>query len=42
MAKHRMFLSSAKAERGLGDKARPHPEAFKEDLAWCAGNGQLR
>jgi dihydroflavonol-4-reductase len=42
MSKHRMFFSSAKAERDLGYKARPYPEALKEALAWFRGNGQLR
>ena len=42
MSKHRMFFSSAKAERDLGYKARPYPEALREALAWFRGNGQLR
>ncbi len=42
MSKHLMFFSSAKAERDLGYKARPYPEALKEALAWFRGNGQLR
>ncbi|HEY4847551.1 MAG TPA: hopanoid-associated sugar epimerase [Methylocella sp.] len=42
MSKHRMFFSSAKAERDLGYKARPYLEALKEALAWFRGNGQLR
>jgi dihydroflavonol-4-reductase len=42
MSKQRMFFSSAKAERDLGYKARPYPEALKEALAWFRGNGQLR
>jgi dihydroflavonol-4-reductase len=42
MSKHRMFFSSAKAERDLGYKARPYPEALKEALAWFRDNGQLR
>ena len=42
MSKHRMFFSSAKAERDLGYKARPYPEGLKEALAWFSGNGQLR
>jgi len=42
MSKYRMFFSSAKAERDLGYKARPYPEALKEALAWFRDNGQLR
>ncbi|MGH6848261.1 MAG: hopanoid-associated sugar epimerase [Methylocella sp.] len=42
MSRHLMFFSSAKAERDLGYKARPYPEAVKEALAWFRGNGQLR
>jgi dihydroflavonol-4-reductase len=42
MSKHRMFFTSAKAERDLGYKARPYPEALKEALAWFRDNGQLR
>lgn len=42
MSKHLMFFSSAKAERDIGYKARPYPEALKEALAWFRGNGQLR
>ena len=42
MSKHRMFFTSAKAERDLGYKARPYSEALKEALAWFRGNGQLR
>jgi dihydroflavonol-4-reductase len=39
MSKHLMFFSSAKAERDLGYKARPYPEALKEALAWFRDNG---
>lgn len=42
MSKHRMFFSSAKAERDLGYKARPYPEALKEALEWFRGNGQMQ
>jgi dihydroflavonol-4-reductase len=42
MSKHQMFFSSAKAERDLGYKARPYPEALKDALAWFRDNGQLR
>jgi dihydroflavonol-4-reductase len=42
MSKYRMFFSSAKAERDLGYKARPYPEALKEALEWFRGNGQMQ
>jgi dihydroflavonol-4-reductase len=42
MSKHRMFYSSAKAERDLGYKARPYPEALTDALTWFRANGQLR
>jgi dihydroflavonol-4-reductase len=42
MSKHRMFFSSAKAERDLGYKARPYPEAIEDALAWFRDNGQLQ
>jgi dihydroflavonol-4-reductase len=42
MSKQRMFFTSAKAERGLGYKARPYREALLEALAWFRDNGQLR
>jgi dihydroflavonol-4-reductase len=42
MSKHRMFFSSAKAERNLSYKARPYAEALTEALAWFRTNGQLR
>jgi dihydroflavonol-4-reductase len=42
MSKHRMFFSSAKAERDLGYKARPYPEALTEALAWFRDHGHLR
>ncbi len=42
MSKHRMFFSSAKAERDLGYKARPYSEALKDALAWFRNNGKLR
>jgi dihydroflavonol-4-reductase len=42
MSKHRMFFSSAKAERDLGYKARPYGEALGEALAWFRDNGYLR
>jgi len=42
MSKHRMFFSSAKAERDLGYKARPYAEALKDALAWFREHGHLR
>lgn len=42
MSKHRMFFSSAKAERDLGYKARPYKEALVEALAWFREHGHLR
>ena len=42
MAGHRMFFSSAKAERELGYTARPWPEAIRDALAWFGAEGYLR
>jgi dihydroflavonol-4-reductase len=42
MSKHRMFFSSAKAERELGYKARPYREALTDSLDWFRANGYLR
>ncbi len=42
MSKHRMFFSSAKAERELGYKARPYTEAIREAIEWFRASGQLR
>ncbi len=42
MSKHRMFFSSAKAERCLGYSARPHREALCDALAWFTQNGYLK
>jgi dihydroflavonol-4-reductase len=41
MARHKMYFSSAKAERELGYRARPYAEALKDALAWFAANGYL-
>lgn len=41
MAGHRMFFSSAKAERELGYAARPWPEAIKDALTWFRAEGYL-
>jgi dihydroflavonol-4-reductase len=42
MAKHRMFFSSAKAERALGYRARPYAQAIEEALLWFRQAGYLR
>ena len=42
MAKHRMFYSSAKAERELGYTHRPYAEALRAAIAWFADAGMIR
>jgi dihydroflavonol-4-reductase len=42
MAKHRMFFSSAKAERDLGYRFRPYVEALRDAIRWFADAGYLR
>ncbi|MGA2636293.1 hopanoid-associated sugar epimerase [Methylocella sp.] len=42
MSKHRMFFTSAKAERCLGYTARPYREALSDALAWFGQNGHLK
>jgi dihydroflavonol-4-reductase len=42
MAKHRMFYSSAKAERELGYHARPYGEALHDALDWFRNRGMIR
>ena len=42
MAKHRMFYSSAKAERDLGYRARPYAEGLADAIAWFRGAGMVR
>ena len=42
MAGHRMFFSSAKAERELGYAARPWPQAIADALSWFDAEGYLR
>lgn len=42
MAAHRMFFTSAKAERELGYHARPYREAIADALAWFKSAGYLR
>jgi dihydroflavonol-4-reductase len=41
MAKHRMFFSTAKAERELGYRHRPYQEAIKDALEWFKLNGMV-
>jgi dihydroflavonol-4-reductase len=42
LAKDRMFFTSAKAERELGYRARPHSEAIAEAIAWFRQHGYLK
>jgi dihydroflavonol-4-reductase len=42
MSRHRMFFSSAKAERELGYAARPYARALEDAFAWFGANGYLR
>ena len=42
MAKHRMFFSSAKAERALGYSARPFSRGVEEALRWFKEAGYLQ
>ncbi|MDR2858083.1 MAG: NAD-dependent epimerase/dehydratase family protein [Novosphingobium sp.] len=42
MARHRMFYSSARAERELGYRARPYGEALRDALDWFRGQGMIR
>ncbi len=41
MSRHRMFFSSAKAERELGYQARPYPLALADALAWFRREGYV-
>ena len=41
MSKHRMYFTSAKAERDLGYRARPYREGIKEALLWFRENGYV-
>ncbi len=41
MARHRMFFTSAKAERELGYRARPYQEAIADALGWFRAHGYL-
>ena len=42
MARHKMYYSSAKAERELGYTARPYPEALRDALDWSRAQGMIR
>ena len=42
MAGHAMYYSSARAERELGYRARPHVEALRDAIDWFRGAGMLR
>jgi dihydroflavonol-4-reductase len=42
MAKYRMFFSSAKAERELGYRPRPHREALVDAIDWFRQAGMIR
>ena len=42
MAKHRMFFTSAKAERELGYRARPYVEGLRDAIAWFREAGYVR
>ena len=41
MSKHRMFFTSAKAERELGYRSRPYQEGVADALAWFRSAGYL-
>jgi dihydroflavonol-4-reductase len=41
MAGHRMYFSSAKAERALGHRARPWQEAVADAIGWFRARGML-
>lgn len=42
MARHHMYFSSARAERELGYKARPFPEALRDALDWFRAQGMIK
>jgi len=42
MSKHRMFFSSAKAERDLGYRARPYHAGLAEAVTWFREHGYVR
>src|SRR5207237_3680237 len=41
MAKHRMFFSSAKAERELGYRARSYEAGIRDAIGWFRAEGYL-
>lgn len=41
MARHRMFFTSAKAERDLGYRARPYVEGLHDAVRWFSDHGYL-
>ena len=42
MARHKMYYTSAKAERELGYAARPYAEALRDALDWSRAQGMIR
>ena len=42
MARHKMYYSSAKAERELGYQARPYAGALRDALDWSRAQGMIR
>ena len=42
MSKRHMFFTSAKAERVLGYRARPHDQALDEAMGWFRQNGSIK
>ncbi|WP_307437217.1 hopanoid-associated sugar epimerase [Labrys monachus] len=42
MSRHMMYYSSAKAERELGYRARPHGEALADAISWFRSAGYIR
>ena len=42
MARHRMFFTSAKAEKELGYRARPHRQALEDAVGWFRDAGMIR
>jgi dihydroflavonol-4-reductase len=41
MSKKKMYFSSARAEKELGYRHRPGPEALSDAVAWFRENGYL-
>ena len=42
MSRHRMFYTSAKAERELGYSARPYAEALRDAVEWFRASGMIK